>query len=228
MSLDPFVDASDPAVVDVGHLLYRSLLKLDSTGYPDDRPRRVLVRERQRSRLHSRAATRPRMVKWLDRSQRAMSLPRNAFARLGAGERRGPCEPVARGQGLRIGIDNHVHAAVSAIIVRCNADGDARSFRWATSTHQRSRWLRRTRRARCRRQVPTTSSRAAALAVVLQPNPARRTAVRASRAYELRLFLRFADAANVFSQGSIDALLAIDAGGAVDADAPSKERRRRA
>ena len=34
MSLNPLVDASDPAVVDVGHLLYRSLLKLDSTGYP--------------------------------------------------------------------------------------------------------------------------------------------------------------------------------------------------
>src|SRR4029077_4612581 len=34
MSLNPLVGASDPAVVDVGHLLYRSLLKLDSTGYP--------------------------------------------------------------------------------------------------------------------------------------------------------------------------------------------------
>ena len=34
MSLNPLVDASDPAVVDVGHLLYRSLLKLNSTGYP--------------------------------------------------------------------------------------------------------------------------------------------------------------------------------------------------
>ena len=36
MSLNPLVEASDPAVVDVGHLLYRSLLKLDSTGYPTD------------------------------------------------------------------------------------------------------------------------------------------------------------------------------------------------
>ena len=34
MSLNPLVDAADPAVVDVGHLLYRSLLKLDSSGYP--------------------------------------------------------------------------------------------------------------------------------------------------------------------------------------------------
>ncbi len=34
MSLNPLVGASDPAVVDVGHLLYRSLLKLDRTGYP--------------------------------------------------------------------------------------------------------------------------------------------------------------------------------------------------
>src|SRR5580704_1924692 len=34
MSLDPLIGASDPAVVDVGHLLYRSLLKLDSSAYP--------------------------------------------------------------------------------------------------------------------------------------------------------------------------------------------------
>ena len=34
LSLNPLVGASDPAVVDVGHLLYRSLLKLDRTGYP--------------------------------------------------------------------------------------------------------------------------------------------------------------------------------------------------
>jgi peptide/nickel transport system substrate-binding protein len=34
MSLNPLVGDSDPAVVDVGHLLYRSLLKLDATGYP--------------------------------------------------------------------------------------------------------------------------------------------------------------------------------------------------
>ncbi len=34
MSLDPLIDSADPAVADVGHLLYRSLLKLDSTGYP--------------------------------------------------------------------------------------------------------------------------------------------------------------------------------------------------
>ena len=34
MSLNPLIDEADPAVVDVGHLLYRSLLKLDSTGYP--------------------------------------------------------------------------------------------------------------------------------------------------------------------------------------------------
>jgi peptide/nickel transport system substrate-binding protein len=36
MSLNPLVDGTDPAVVDVGHLLYRSLLKLDGTGYPED------------------------------------------------------------------------------------------------------------------------------------------------------------------------------------------------
>src|SRR5579862_4338040 len=34
LSLDPLVDTSDPAVVDVGHLLYRSLLKLNSSAYP--------------------------------------------------------------------------------------------------------------------------------------------------------------------------------------------------
>jgi len=34
MSLNPLIGDSDPAVVDVGHLLYRSLLKLDGTGYP--------------------------------------------------------------------------------------------------------------------------------------------------------------------------------------------------
>jgi peptide/nickel transport system substrate-binding protein len=34
MSLNPLIDEADPAVVDVGHLLYRSLLKLDATGYP--------------------------------------------------------------------------------------------------------------------------------------------------------------------------------------------------
>src|ERR1700692_80701 len=34
MSLNPLVGASAPDVVDVGHLMYRSLLKLDRTGYP--------------------------------------------------------------------------------------------------------------------------------------------------------------------------------------------------
>ncbi|MGA7989014.1 MAG: ABC transporter substrate-binding protein [Candidatus Dormiibacterota bacterium] len=34
MSLNPLIDEADPAVVDVGHLLYRSLLKLDASGYP--------------------------------------------------------------------------------------------------------------------------------------------------------------------------------------------------
>ena len=34
LSLNPLIDTSDPAVVDVGHLLYRSLLSLDATGYP--------------------------------------------------------------------------------------------------------------------------------------------------------------------------------------------------
>ena len=34
MSLNPLIDEADPAVVDVGHLLYRSLLKLDADGYP--------------------------------------------------------------------------------------------------------------------------------------------------------------------------------------------------
>lgn len=34
MSLNPLIDEADPAVVDVGHLLYRSLLQLDTKGYP--------------------------------------------------------------------------------------------------------------------------------------------------------------------------------------------------
>ena len=34
LSLNPLVGADDPAVHDIGHLLYRSLLSLDATGYP--------------------------------------------------------------------------------------------------------------------------------------------------------------------------------------------------
>ena len=56
----------------------------------------------------------------------------------------------------------------------------------------------------------------AALTVVLQPNP--HAAIRPSiKSYELRLFVTFADAAYAFSQGTINALLATHAGGAVDA-----------
>ena len=34
LSLNPLIAADDPAVHDVGHLLYRSLLRLDATDYP--------------------------------------------------------------------------------------------------------------------------------------------------------------------------------------------------
>ena len=54
-----------------------------------------------------------------------------------------------------------------------------------------------------------------ALAIVLQPNP--HAAVHpAIKTYELRLFVRFADAAYAFSRGTVDALLATTPDGAVD------------
>ena len=86
MSLNPLVEASDPAVVDVGHLLYRSLLKLDSTGYPTDDLAASCVGQRQRARVHGCAASRTSSGPTARRSPPDDVVATDAVRALAAGE----------------------------------------------------------------------------------------------------------------------------------------------
>jgi peptide/nickel transport system substrate-binding protein len=205
MSLNPLIDSSDPAVVDVGHLLYRSLLKLDATGYPT-------------ADLASSWAVSPNGLVYtiglspdLDWSNgqpitTGDVVATDAFA-ISAAASDPTLATALRG----------VKVAATADTITFTLQAPRSSFAatltqlpilplgalsapalLAAVTHPTA-------------PLPTSGpydvQSAAALAVVLEPNP--HAALHPIiKSYELRLFVTFADAAYAFSQGSINALLA--------------------
>ena len=205
MSLNPLVDASDPAVVDVGHLLYRSLLKLDSTGYPTtDLASSYTVS----GNGLTYTVVLPSNLEWSDGApitvadvvatdQFALSTEASdatlATALLGV--------KVAAGQStitftLPAPRSSFAATLTEMPILPWGALSEATLL--AVAAHPTF-------------ALPTSGpydvQSTAPLAIVLQPNP--HADVHPSiKSYELRLFVRFADAAYAFSQGTIDALLA--------------------
>jgi peptide/nickel transport system substrate-binding protein len=205
MSLNPLIGASDPAVVDVGHLLYRSLLKLDRTGYPaTDLAASYTV---SASGL-SYTVVLPPNLEWSNGAPITVAdvVATDQFA----------LSPQASDPTLATALRGvKVAAAQSTITFTLQAPRSSfaatltqmpilplgvmsTTMLIAVATHPTS-------------ALPTSGpydvQSTAALSIELQPNP--HAAVRPSiKSYELRLFVRFADAAYAFSQGTIGALLA--------------------
>ncbi len=205
MSLNPLVDASDPAVVDIGHLLYRSLLKLNSSGYPTtDLASSYTV---SGNGLVYTVALRPDL-EWSNGTPitPADVVATDAFA----------LSPEASDPTLLTALRG-VKVAADATGVTFTLATPRASFA-ATLTQLPILPLGDLPAAKLQATLahptvpmPTSGSydvqSSAALTIALQPNP--HAAVHPNiKSYELRLFVTFADAAYAFSQGTINALLA--------------------
>ena len=205
MSLNPLIGASDPAVVDVGHLLYRSLLKLDSTGYPA-----ADLAESYSVSPNGLVYTvvLPANLEWSNgaaitvadvEATERFALSTQASDPTLAAALRGV--KVAAGQATISFTLPAPRASFAATLTQMPIlplGAMSEPALLAAATHPTT-------------PLPTSGpydvESTAALAIVLQPNP--HAPVRPNiKSYELRLFLRFADAAYAFSHGGIDALLA--------------------
>ena len=205
MSLNPLIDAADPAVVDVGHLLYRSLLKLDSTGYP--RPDLAATFTESPSGLVYTASLAPD-IEW--------SNGRPITADDVVATTKFALSPQAS--------DTTLSTALRGVTIA--GDGSIVTFTLATPRASFASTLTElpilplgglTEPALLAAAANPTAPMAtsgvydvhgvSAIAVDLQPNPhsARRPSI---VSYELRLFLTFHDAAGAFAQGSVEAVLA--------------------
>src|SRR6202049_1438414 len=205
LALNPLIGASDPAVVDVGHLLYRSLLKLDRTGYPTtDLAASYTV---SASGLAYTVGLPPNL-EWSNGAPITVAdvVATHQFA----------LSPEASDPTLATALRGvKVAAAQSTITFTVPAP---RSSFAATLTQMpilplgaMSKAMLITVATHPTYALPTSGpydvQSTAALAITLQPNP--HAAVRPSiKSYELRLFVTFADAAYAFSQGTSGALLA--------------------
>jgi peptide/nickel transport system substrate-binding protein len=205
MSLNPLVDASDPAVVDVGHLLYRSLLKLDGTGYPTtDLAASYSV---SGNGLVYTVAMRPNL-EW---SNGTLITTADVVATAAFALSRQASDATLL-TALR-GVTVAAHPTTVTFTLPA-----ARSSFAATLTQLPILPLGALSAAQVEeagahptKPMPTSGpydvQSTAALTLILQPNP--HSAEHPSiKSYELRLFVTFADAAYAFSQGTINALLA--------------------
>ena len=205
MSLNPLIGASDPAVVDVGHLLYRSLLKLDRTGYPTtDLAASYTV---SASGL-AYTVVLPPNLEWSNGAPITVAdvVATDQFA----------LSPQASDPTLATALRG-VKVAAAQFTITFTVPAPRSSFA-ATLTQMpilplgaMSKAMLITVATHPTYALPTSGpydvQSTAALAITLQPNP--HAAVRPSiKSYELRLFVTFADAAYAFSQGTIGALLA--------------------
>jgi peptide/nickel transport system substrate-binding protein len=205
MSLNPLVDASDPAVVDVGHLLYRSLLKLNSIGYPTT-DLAVSYGVSSNGLVYT-VVLRPGL-EWSNGAPITVEdvVATDAFA----------LSPPASDPTLVTALRG-VKVAAGLSTISFTLPAPRASFA-ATLTQLPILPLggltaSQLDEAEAHPTTPMPTSgpydvqSTAALTTVLQPNP--HAAVHPSiKSYELRLFVTFADAAYAFSQGTINALLA--------------------
>jgi peptide/nickel transport system substrate-binding protein len=205
MSLNPLVDASDPAVVDVGHLLYRSLLKLDSTGYPTaDLAASYGV---STSGLVYTVDLRPDL-EWSNGAPITVAdvVATEAFAL--SPEASDPTLVTA----LR-GVKVVAHPTAVTFTLPAPRASFAATLTQLPILPLGALSASEVEAAGTHPTTPMPTSgpydvqSAAALTIVLQPNP-HASAHPSIKSYELRLFVTFADAAYAFSQGTINALLA--------------------
>ncbi len=205
MSLNPLVDAADPAVVDVGHLLYRSLLKLDSTGYP--RPDLAATCTVTPSGLVYTVSLRPNL-EWSNGTPITAEdvVATTKFA----------LSPQASDATLSTALRGITVAGKGSIVTFTLATPRA-SFA-STLTELPILPLGGLSEpavlaAAAKPTAPMATSGSyevrstSALVMDLQPNP--HAATRPSiTSYELRLFLTFHEAAGAFAQGNVNAMLA--------------------
>ncbi len=205
MSLNPLIDAADPAVEDVGHLLYRSLLKLDSTGYP--RPDLAATFTVSPSGLVYTASLHPNL-EWSNggpiTAEDVVATTKFVLA------------PQASDTALSTALRGVAVAGKGSIVTFTLATPRA-SFA-STLTELPilplgglSEPAVLAAAANPTAPLPTSGTyevqSTSAIAVDLQPNP--HAVTRPSiTSYELRLFLTFADAAGDFEQGKVNAVLA--------------------
>jgi peptide/nickel transport system substrate-binding protein len=205
MSLNPLVDGTDPAVLDVGHLLYRSLLKLNSTGYP---------------------------VPDLAQSWSVSTNGLIYTVTLAPGLEWSNGQPITAADVVATdtfalstaATDPAVSAALHGVAV--SAAGTTVSFKLTAPRASFAASLTELPILPLGELSPTAMGAAAshptapmptsgpyevkstdARAIDLEPNP-HATVHPKIGSYELRLFIRFSDAASAFAQGNLNALLA--------------------
>jgi peptide/nickel transport system substrate-binding protein len=205
MSLNPLVGDSDPAVVDVGHLLYRSLLKLDATGYPrSDLAASFAVSS---NGLVYTVVLAPDLTWSNGRAITAADVvATDAFAL--SPQASDPSLSTAL-RGVKVSGDQSTvtfklpapRASFAATLTQLPIlpfGGLSAPALLAAAAHPAL-------------PMPTSGpyevASTDAREVLLQPNPHASVHPGIS-SYELRLFIRFSDAASAFAQGSVNALLA--------------------
>jgi peptide/nickel transport system substrate-binding protein len=205
MSLNPLIREADPAVVDVGHLLYRPLLKLDGTGYPQtDLAASFAVSS---NGLVYTVVLAPGL-EWSNGQPitTADVVATDAFAL--SPEASDPTLKAAL-RGIKVTSDQSTvtfklpapRASFAATLTQLPIlplGGLTEPALLAAAAHPAF-------------PLPTSGpyevQSTDARAILLQPNPHAGTRP-GIRSYELRLFIRFSDAASAFEQGSVNALLA--------------------
>jgi len=205
MSVDPLIGASDPAVVDVGHLLYRSLLKLDRTGYPvPDLASSYSVSANGRTY----AVVLPDDLEWSDGQP---ITPEDVVAtyEFAISPQAGDVTLASALAGAVVSSENSTitfalptpRASFAATLTELPIlplGGLGESALSSAVEHPTT-------------PLPTSGAyeiaSSGALTIVLRPNP-HATHRPDIASYELRLFLTFKDAEAAFGQGNVDALLA--------------------
>jgi peptide/nickel transport system substrate-binding protein len=204
LSLNPLIGDSDPAVLDVDHLLYRSLLKLDATGYPQTDLAAsfavssnglvyTVVLSPDAAWSNGRAITTADVV---------------ATAAFAVSPQAGDPSLSTALRGVKVTGDQSTvtfklpmpRASFASTLTQLPIlpfGGLTEPALLAAAAHPAA-------------PMPTSGpyevASADARAILLQPNP-HASARPGISSYELRLFIRFSDAASAFALGSINALL---------------------
>jgi peptide/nickel transport system substrate-binding protein len=205
ISLNPLIDGADPAVVDIGHLLYPSLLKLDATGYP--RPDLAASFTVSSDGLAYTVAL-PRNLAWSDgrpitsadvvATDKFALSPQASDPTLSAALRGVTVSAAQSTVTFKLPTPRASFAATLTQLPILPLGGLSTGALVADAAHAAT-------------PMPTSGpyevKSTDARAILLQPNPHARTHPSIS-SYELRLYIRFSDAAAAFAQGSLNALLA--------------------
>jgi len=209
MSLNPLIDEPDPAVVDIGHLLYRSLLKLDANGYPrTDLAASFTVSS---DGLVYTVALPPNLA-WSNgrpiipedivATDKFALSPQATDPTLSAALRGIAVSAAASSVTFKLPTPRASFAATLTQLPILPLGGLSAPALVAAAAHPTT-------------PMPTSGPYEVrstdARAILLQPNPHAATRPGIS-SYELRLYISFGDAAAAFAQGTLNALLATTPG----------------